>query len=102
MNYFLYIIECNNHSYYTGYTTDIKRRYQEHIVGTSSCKYTKAFPPKKLAVYWNTTCSRSKILKAEIAIKKMTRTEKLALIQGETDLNFQLKHLDLVFNAHFI
>ena len=37
MPYFIYILECSNGSYYTGYTTDMERRYQEHLDGTADC-----------------------------------------------------------------
>ncbi len=81
MTYTVYIIECVNNHYYTGYTTDLMRRYKEHIKGTSKCRYTRSFPPKRLVAFWcfNT---RSEALKAEARIKKMTRMQKIKLIQN--------------------
>jgi putative endonuclease len=69
-----------NGAFYTGFTTDIKRRYQEHLQGVN-CKYTKAFPPVKLLVCWQTQSSnQSKALKLEYAIKKAKKSTKNKLI----------------------
>lgn len=78
--YYLYILECSNGTLYTGYTTDIERRYREHQIGTIKCKYTRSFPPKKLIVYWQINTTLSLILKIEYFIKNLTRTEKNLLI----------------------
>ena len=80
MSHIVYIIECNNGSYYTGYTTDIDRRYQEHLKGSAKCKYTRAFPPKKLAAYW-LFANRSDALSAENIIKRKSKREKQQLVQ---------------------
>jgi len=37
MPYYVYILECKNDRYYTGYTTDLERRYQEHVEGSPKC-----------------------------------------------------------------
>ena len=50
--FFVYILKCSNGSLYTGYTTDIKRRYQEHLSGSAKCKYTRSFPPVRIAACW--------------------------------------------------
>lgn len=81
MKYYLYILECSNGGYYTGYTTDLERRYQEHCKGTSKCKYTRSFPPVKIAASFEIDCELSFILKLEHAVKRLPRTQKLALIQ---------------------
>lgn len=78
--YFIYILECSNGAYYTGYTTDMERRYQEHVEGTLKCKYTRAFPPKRIAACWKIKGNLSEILKLEHAIKKLSRQEKHHLI----------------------
>lgn len=79
--YFIYILECTNNSYYTGYTTDIYRRYQEHVKGTVKCKYTRSFPPLRLAACWKMSLTLSDILRLEKVIKKLSRAQKIALIQ---------------------
>ena len=79
MPHFVYIIECQNGHYYTGYTTDMERRYQEHVKGSAKCRYTRSFPPKKLAAYWQMQ-SKSDALVVERQIKKLAKREKQALI----------------------
>ena len=70
------MIECTNGSYYTGYTTNIDRRYKEHKRGTSKCSYTRSFPPKKLIAVWSFD-NKSAALKKEFEIKKLSKIEKI-------------------------
>ena len=86
MPHFVYIIECVNGSFYTGYTTDVKRRYKEHQQGLAKCRYTRAFPPKKLLAYWEYE-TRSEALKVEAKIKKKTKDQKLNMIKNEDKKN---------------
>ncbi|NQY42878.1 MAG: GIY-YIG nuclease family protein [Legionellales bacterium] len=79
-NYFIYIIECSNGSFYTGYTTDLDRRFREHLKGTAACKYTRSFPPKKLVASWSIHNNLSIVLRLERAIKGLTKSQKLQLI----------------------
>jgi putative endonuclease len=79
MTYFVYIIECQNGSYYTGYTTDIARRYKEHCDGSPKCKYTRSFPPKQLVAAFEFD-NKSEALQKEAAIKKLSKKEKCTLI----------------------
>ena len=78
--YTIYILECSNGAYYTGYTTDLERRYQEHLDGTAKCKFTRSFPPQRIAASWTLTLSVSQALKLERAIKRLSRKQKLELI----------------------
>ncbi|MBY0545423.1 MAG: GIY-YIG nuclease family protein [Gammaproteobacteria bacterium] len=80
MTYFIYILECINGAYYTGYTTDIRRRYQEHVKGTSKCKYTRSFPPRRIAACWEFSIELSDILKIERFIKSLSKKDKSVLI----------------------
>jgi len=80
MHYYVYIIECTNLSYYTGYTTDIARRYAEHCNGSIKCKYTRSFPPKRLAACWKISCDLASILKIERGIKQLSKADKQQLI----------------------
>ncbi len=82
MNYFVYIVECCDSSLYTGITTDIKRRIRQHngeIVGGAI--YTKARRPVSIK-HSEEYSSRSAAQKRECKIKKLTRREKLALINS--------------------
>lgn len=100
--YYLYILQCNNGALYTGYTTDIERRYREHQTGTIKCKYTRSFPPKKLSVYWQINTTMSSILKIEYFIKTLTRTEKNLLIAQPHELTQQLLNNALLASENLV
>lgn len=84
MSYFVYILECNNDSFYTGITSDIERRMKEHFSG-KGCKYTSSFKAKKLR-YTEQYDTRSQAAKREAQIKGWTRTKKIALIKGHRNI----------------
>ena len=92
MVYFVYLLECCNGHYYTGYTTDLQRRYQEHLQGTAKCKYTRSFPPRRIAASWQIEGNLSQILKIEAAIKRLSKSEKYHLSQ-----NRELLFADKIF-----
>jgi len=76
--WYVYILRCADGSLYTGITTDLTRRIQQHNNGTAS-RYTRRRRPVKLA-YQERKRGQSLALKREAAIKKLTRRQKLALI----------------------
>ena len=80
MSYFVYILECSDGSLYTGITTDLTKRLDEHNTKNTGAKYTKARRPVKL-IYQETSENRSTASKREYAIKKLTRVKKLQLIK---------------------
>ncbi len=85
--YFVYMLECSNGSYYTGYTTDIKRRYHEHLTGQGKCNYRRSFPPQRLAACWSMTDnSASSALKIEKLIKTLSQTAKNSLVHNPKTL----------------
>lgn len=77
-NYFVYILECNDKTLYTGITTDIQKRLHAHNTSTTGAKYTKARRPVRL-LYAETCTNRSTALTREYEIKKLTRKEKMEL-----------------------
>ncbi|HEK8846109.1 GIY-YIG nuclease family protein [Clostridioides difficile] len=77
--YFTYIIRCKDDSLYTGYTSNIVRRMNEHKLGINS-KYTRAKGFEKLEVYFVTN-TKSNAMKLEYYIKKLTRNKKLSIIK---------------------
>lgn len=81
--YYTYIIRCKNNSLYTGYTTDIVRRMDEHKKGIN-CKYTKAKGFDKLEIYFISK-SKSDAMKLEYYIKKLSRQKKLWIIENAND-----------------
>jgi putative endonuclease len=79
-NYWVYILYCENNCYYTGYTTDLTKRYAAHANGTAS-KYTRSFKPIKIAQHWKVT-SKSLAMKLEYRIKKLSRQNKEKIIDN--------------------
>jgi len=78
--YWLYILECADGTLYTGITTDLSRRIDEHNSSEKGARYTRTRRPVKLC-YSEVCENRSCASKREHAIKKMTRTQKLQLIE---------------------
>ncbi|MHB9155327.1 MAG: GIY-YIG nuclease family protein [Endomicrobiales bacterium] len=79
--WYVYIIECAGGKWYTGITTDLRRRLAEHRSGKGS-RFTRAFGAKKL-VYTQEQPDRSCALKREAAIKRLKKSEKRSLAQAE-------------------
>ena len=79
--YFIYLLECNNGSIYTGITTDVGRRFQEHKDGKGG-HYTRARGAVKI-LYTERYTTRSRALIREAQIKKMRRDKKLMLIKNK-------------------
>lgn len=77
--HFVYLVRCSDDTLYTGYTTDLDRRVEEHNEGTGA-KYTRGRTPVEL-VYAETLESRSEALQREHALKQLSRSEKESLIE---------------------
>ena len=78
----LYIVRCNNGSLYTGITTDVERRFNEHQSSSiKSAKYLRGKGPLTL-VFREVIGNRSEASIAEARVKKLSRTEKDSLIKG--------------------
>ena len=81
--YYTYMLRCEDNSIYTGITSDIKRRMEEHFSQNKKCaKYTLTHQAQKLECVWE---SENRILasKLEFHIKKnLTKKEKEALIKN--------------------
>ncbi len=80
MPYSTYILRCADDTLYTGITTDLDRRVQEHNTDDKKgAKYTKNRRPVEL-IYSEEYENRSEASKREYAIKQLSREEKLRLI----------------------
>lgn len=80
--WYLYLVRCANGHLYTGVTTDVARRFSEHQSGgIKSAKYLRGKGPLTL-MYQEQVGTRSDALKREIAVKKLSRAQKLALIES--------------------
>ena len=79
-DWFVYMLRCADNSLYTGITTDVERRLEEHNGDKSITKYTRARQPVAL-VYQETVKTRSEAGKREVALKKMTKKNKEAMLK---------------------
>jgi putative endonuclease len=83
----VYMIEATDGLLYTGVSTDAERRFIEHTRGgTRGAKFFRGRQPKRL-VYLESGHTRSGAHQREAAIKQLTRTEKLALIETYSGSN---------------
>ena len=75
------MLKCSDGTLYTGITTDLDRRLNEHN-SAKAAKYTRVRQPVML-VFSKNAKDRSHASKEEAALKKLTRKEKLALLQSK-------------------
>ena len=79
-NIFVYIVLCNDFSYYTGVTNNIEKRIIEHNSGVDRKSYTFSRRPVKL-VYLERFIDPEKAIRREKQIKGWSRKKKTALIE---------------------
>jgi len=77
---YVYILECRDRTYYTGYTVNIEKRLAEHRGGRAS-KYTRGRLPVQL-VYLEELPGKSEAMKRELQIKRLSKTAKQHLINS--------------------
>jgi len=77
--YFAYLVQCADGTLYGGYTTDLQKRMEAHNSGKGA-KYTRSRLPVEL-VYWEECPSKEEAMSREWHLKRLTRAQKLALIQ---------------------
>ncbi len=75
---YTYILECADHTYYTGWTNDLMKRLQAHQSGKGA-KYTKTRRPVTL-LYFETFATKQEAMRREYAIKQLKRTQKEQLM----------------------
>ena len=80
MNWQVYIILCIDNSLYTGITTDVQRRFAQHLAGTGA-KYFRCHSPLRL-VYLEDGHDRSSASRREAEIKKLRPEDKRRLIES--------------------
>ncbi len=81
MSYHVYIILCEDGSFYTGYTKNLDSRVKLHTRGKGA-RYTKMHRPKKL-VYAEELDSRAEAMKRERKIKTLSHKQKLQLARSQ-------------------
>ena len=88
MTAYTYILRCSDNSLYTGWTTDLKRRFRQHNSDDLGAKYTRTRRPCKLVYYESFENEEEKeakrsAMKREWYIKnKLTKKQKEELIKG--------------------
>ncbi len=84
MNY-TYLLRCGDGSLYCGWTNDLPKRVAEHNAGRGG-KYTRSRRPVCL-VWWESFETRKEAMSREYHIKRLTREEKIRLIQERESLS---------------
>jgi len=84
--YYVYMLRCEDNSIYTGITTDVERRMEEHFKRNNKCaKYTYRHLAKKLESVWETE-NRVLASKLEYHIKKLSKQQKEDIIKKREKL----------------
>lgn len=81
MNWFLYLLECNNGAYYAGITNNLESRFAAHLSGKGA-KYTRANPPIKI-IASKSYPDRSTASVAEAQLKQLPRHKKLVFFNEQ-------------------
>lgn len=80
MSWWVYIIRATNGKLYTGIAKDIEARFEEHCTGKRGAKFFRTTSPESV-VYRQSFEDKGTALKREIAIKRLTKSQKEALIR---------------------
>lgn len=78
MTCYVYVISCEDNSYYTGYTKNVELRMKLHLEGRGA-RYTRMHKPKRL-IYVEKMNSKSDAMKRERQIKNLNHRQKQKLI----------------------
>ena len=93
--YYIYMLRCKDNSIYTGITTNINRRMEEHFSKNEKCaKYTYTHSAKKLEAVWKTK-NKSLASKLEYYIKRLNKERKEILLNTK-DLNVIFSNNDKI------
>ncbi|MGB9986894.1 GIY-YIG nuclease family protein [Salarchaeum japonicum] len=79
MSHYVYVLECADGTYYTGYTTDVERRVAEHDAGDGA-KYTRGRTPVTLR-HVEEYDTKSAAMSREYEIKQLSRRRKERLLE---------------------
>ena len=80
-DYFVYIVKCSDNSYYTGVTSNLEKRINEHNSGLFEGYTSKRLPVN--LVYSNRFADVNEAIRAEKQIKGWSRAKKEALMRGD-------------------
>lgn len=80
-SWYLYVIRTIEGCLYAGITTDVKRRYREHVTGSPrAARFLRARPPQAL-VFKRRIGSHSLALKVEYRFKQLTKGKKESIVK---------------------
>ncbi len=82
---YTYLLRCADGTLYCGWTNDLEKRVAAHNAGAGA-KYTKTRRPVKLA-YYETFATKQEAMRREAEIKRLTRREKLVLIETKKQMS---------------
>mgnify|MGYP006274372649 FL=1 len=82
MGSFFYILRLRSGQLYVGATTDLERRWEEHLAG-HACRTTRLDPPVSV-VYSETFASFAQARRREAQVKRWSRAKREALVAGDT------------------
>ena len=99
--WYVYIIRCSDRSLYTGISTDVQRRFGEHVSGDrTAAKYTKSFSSMELA-YEIPIGNRSLAAKIEYQIKRLPKQKKEFIVSRRLSRNELIRFIELDQHPHF-
>ena len=90
----LYVVRCEDDSLYTGITTDIERRLEEHRSSPKGAKFLRGRGPLKLA-YHCKIGDKGKALQAEYRLKQLPKQLKEEIVTNSPDLARLLRMLEI-------
>lgn len=84
-NHFFYVVECQDRSYYAGYTNNLLRRIHVHNEGKGA-KYTRAKLPVR-CIYYEIHETKRAAMQSEYRFKQLTRKEKECYIEKGSEVS---------------
>lgn len=85
--YYIYVLRCSDNSLYSGITTDVVRRFAEHVEkGSKGAKYTASHVPCGVVALWRCD-GKSNASKLEYRLKRLPKCDKEKLCRGEREMS---------------
>ncbi|WP_043449114.1 GIY-YIG nuclease family protein [Halotalea alkalilenta] len=84
--WWLYVVETSEGKLYTGITTDVARRIEEHACGPRGARALRGKGPLSLR-FSQAVGNRSQALRLECALKRLKRADKLQVVEGRRPLD---------------
>lgn len=92
--FYIYMIRCQDNSIYTGITTDLKRRFDEHKNKDKGARYTMTHNPLKIECAWATE-NKSLASKLEFHLKRLSKNSKEDIIKKNNLNKYLLEKIDI-------